>query len=165
MIRVREFRAGDEPALFEAFYSAVHDIASRDYTQEQVDTWAPRDFEPEEWACRMQGIRPFVAEEDGAVLGYADVQADGYIDHFFVAGSAGRRGVGRRLMGRLHERARELGLTALHSHVSLTAQPFFACFGFEIVAQRRPVIDGVVFSNALMRKALAPEGAPAAMRP
>jgi putative acetyltransferase len=156
MIRIREFRTGDEPALFEVFYSAVHDVACRHYTQEQVDTWAPRDYEPEEWAERVQGIQPFVAEEDGRVLGYADVQADGYIDHFFVSGAAGRRGVGRALMERLHERAGELGLPSMHSHVSLTAQPFFAHFGFEIVEQRRPVVDGVEFSNALMRTVLRP---------
>jgi putative acetyltransferase len=164
MIRVREFRPGDEPMLHEVFFSAVHEVACRDYTQEQVDTWAPRDHDPEAWAQRMRGIRPFVAEEGGAILGYADLQADGYIDHFFVAGGAGGRGVGRRLMERLLERAGELRLTAMHSHVSLTAQPFFARFGFGIVAQRRPVVDGVEFSNALMRKALAP-GEAGPMRP
>lgn len=40
---------------------------------------------------------------------------------------------------------------ALSSDVSLTAQPFFARFGFEIVEQRCPVIRGVAIPNALMR--------------
>ena len=34
----------------------------------------------------MQALRPLVAEEDGRVVGYADLQASGYIDHFFVSG-------------------------------------------------------------------------------
>jgi len=155
MIRVRAFRAGvDERALYAVFHSAVHEVASRDYTPLQVATWAPDEVDAVAWAGRMRGIAPFVAEEDGVALGYADLQADGYIDHFFVAGRAGRRGVGRALMDRLHERAAELGLHQMHSHVSLTAQPFFLRFGFAIEALRREEIDGVGFSNALMRKRL-----------
>jgi len=163
MIRVRAFRPGeDERALFGVFHSAVHEVAARDYTPLQVDTWAPDDLDPVAWAQRMQGIAPFVAEEDGAALGYADLQPDGYIDHFFVAGRAGRRGVGRALMERLHERAAERGLHQMHSHVSLTAQPFFVHFGFVIEAQRFEESDGVRFSTALMRKRLVEGVGPAA---
>lgn len=155
MIRVRAFRPGeDERALFGVFHSAVHEVASRDYTPLQVATWAPDDLDPAWWAERIGGIAPFVAEEDGAPVGYADLQADGYIDHFFVAGHAGRRGVGRALMETLHERAAERGLHQMHSHVSLTAQPFFLRFGFAIEAQRPVELDGVGFSTALMRKRL-----------
>jgi hypothetical protein len=39
----------------------------------------------------MQGIRPFVAEDEGHIVGYADIQPSGYIDHFFVAGGHARR--------------------------------------------------------------------------
>ena len=59
MIELREFRPGDEPALRAVFESAIHDVAIRDYTQAQVDAWAPRQFDPELWARRMQGIAPF----------------------------------------------------------------------------------------------------------
>ena len=42
--------------------------------------------------------KPFVAEIEGQIVGYADLQEDGYIDHFFVSGSMARRGVGSALM-------------------------------------------------------------------
>jgi putative acetyltransferase len=154
MIELRDFRAGDEPRLRVVFESAIHDVASRDYGQAEVDAWAPREFDPSQWARRMQGIAPFVVERDGEVVAYADVQPSGYIDHFFVAAAANGLGIGRRLMERIHDRARELGIVELTSEVSRTAQPFYVHFGFEIVDCHVKEVRGVGIEYAAMRKLL-----------
>lgn len=112
-------------------------------------------MDQELWAKRIQGIQPFVAEWDGSIVGYADVQANGYIDHFFVSGGFSRQGVGRALMARIHAVAAQRQLVELTSEVSLTAQPFFAHFGFQVAAHQSVVRRGVVLSNARMRKDLA----------
>ena len=97
---------------------------------------------------------PVVVEFDTEIVGYADVQPDGYVDHFFVAGSHPRQGIRTRLMTRIHDEARSLGLTELTSNVSKTAEPFFALHGFHVVERRFPVLRGVTLQNALMRKEL-----------
>jgi putative acetyltransferase len=153
-IELRDFAVGDEPALRTVFESAIRGVASRDYTPRQIGAWAPRDVDVAAWALRVRAIAPFVALRDGRIVGYADVQPSGVIDHFFVAAEAGRQGVGRLLMARLHERADELGLSALSSDVSLTAQPFFAHFGFEVVEHQCFELRGVEMCNAAMRKTL-----------
>lgn len=150
-IRIRLYAPGEEPALFEVYHSAIHLIASRDYTPEQVEAWAPASLDPVLWRDRIRGIDPFVAELDGEIVGYADLQTSGYIDHFFVSGRHPRRGIGARLMERLLAEAEALGIATLTSDVSLTAQPFFARYGFEIVEQRCPVMRGIAIPNALMR--------------
>ena len=154
MIALRDFRPGDEPALRAVFESAIHGTARCDYSQLQVDTWAPREYDAQAWADRVRGIAPFVAVVDDAIVGYADVQTSGYIDHFYVAATAGGQGVGGALMRRLLARAEELGLAELTSHVSITAQPFFAHFGFEVVEHRIVNVRGVEMRNAAMRKLL-----------
>ena len=151
-IHVRPFQEGEEPALFEVYYSAIHLVACRDYTSEQVQAWAPRDVDPELWRARIRGIRPFVAELDREVVGYADVQPNGYIDHFFVSGKHPRQGVGTKLMERILAEARSLNIRELTSDVSRTAQPFFERFGFSIVEQRYPQLRGVVVPNAHMQR-------------
>lgn len=153
-MRIRRFEAGDETALFEVYYSAIHLVARQHYSEEQVNAWAPCDLDPELWAKRVQGIDPFVAVLGGNVVGYADVQASGYIDHFFVSGRHPRMGIGRALMETLHEEAARLDVSELTSDVSVTAQPFFQAFGFEIVERRMPTIRGVALPNAFMRKSL-----------
>jgi putative acetyltransferase len=160
MIRVRGFDIGDEPALFAVFISAVHKVASADYTPEQIETWAPPDLDQEEWRERMRAIKPFIAELNDEIVGYADVQPSGYIDHFFVSGDHARRGIGRQLMISIHEAASRLNLGELTSDVSLTAQPFFARFGFEILERQNRVLDGVALPIAKMRKLITPVSRP-----
>jgi putative acetyltransferase len=151
---IREFRAGDEPELYDVFFSAIHEIAIRDYTPKQVDAWAPKSIDPNRWAHKMRAIAPFVVEHDGKPIAYADVQPSGYIDHFFVSAPFARQGVGSMLMQRIHDTATFKGISVLTSNVSRTAQPFFRRFGFAIVEEREPAIDGVVLPNALMEKTL-----------
>jgi putative acetyltransferase len=104
--------------------------------------------------------RTSVAEIDGQPVGYADVQQNGYIDHFFVSGHYPRQGIGKALMVFIHSEALRLNITELTSNVSRTAQPFFERFGFIVVEQRKPVIRGFEMQNALMRKSLGDITAP-----
>jgi hypothetical protein len=84
-VLIRDFRVGDEPDLHQVFLSAIHRIAIDDCTPEQVNAWAPRTLDPVLWADRVRGIAPFVMEHEGKPIAYADIQPDGYIDHFFVS--------------------------------------------------------------------------------
>jgi len=151
---IREFRFGDEQALHAVFHSSVHGLASRHYTPQQLEAWAPAAIDQDGWASRMRGMRPFIAEIDGRIVAYADLQPDGYIDHFFVMAGHARQGVGSSLMRRIHDAAAARGMAVLTSDVSLTAQPFFEKFGFSVLDRRAPVVRGIVVPNALMRKDL-----------
>jgi putative acetyltransferase len=151
-IHIRRYRPGEEVALLEIFHSAVHGVASRDYTAEQINAWAPRNLDPIRWQKKVRAINPFVAEMNGEILGYADLQPSGYIDHFYVSGLHPRRGIGSLLMERLLQEAEGLDARILTSNVSKTAQPFFEKFGFVVVEQRYPECFGVVVPNALMRR-------------
>ncbi|WP_421229501.1 GNAT family N-acetyltransferase [Aeromonas jandaei] len=157
-VEIRKYKAGDETRLFSVFLSAVHDIASCDYTAEQIQAWAPDDISPELWADHIRALKPFVAEIDDDIAGYADIQPNGYIDHFFVAGHYARLGVGTKLMTRIHESAKEQGIFELTADVSKTAEPFFSYHGFQVEERRFPVRRGVTLQNALMRKKLLPTG-------
>jgi putative acetyltransferase len=149
---IREFRAGDEAALWTVFYSAVHEIASADYSPEQIQAWAPENPELEKWAARMQGISPFVAEVEGCVVGYGDVQLDGYIDHFYIKSAMVRKGVGSSLMKHIQQVALQRGISELYSNVSHTARPFFEKWGFVVESPQTVTVRGVTMRNFRMRK-------------
>jgi putative acetyltransferase len=154
-MEIRRFKLGDEAALFDVFFSAIHQTAAHDYSQEQIDAWAPTDYDQEAWAQYQQKNRPFVAVLNGNIVGYADVQPNGYIDHFFVCGNHPRQGIGTQLMARIHQEADALGLTELTANVSKTAEPFFALHGFQVLERGWPVRRGVPLQNARMRKTLS----------
>ena len=74
-MHIRAFRNGDETALRAIFYSSVHALACKDYTAGQLDAWAPRQYDAAQWGERVRGNQPFIAEIDGHIAGYADLQA------------------------------------------------------------------------------------------
>jgi putative acetyltransferase len=175
-VHIRPFRAGDAPALRALFHVAVHAIARPDYTPAQLQAWAPRDHDAAAWAERLRANQPWVAElvslavvaapaggalpgpagagTGNTVAGFADLQADGYIDQFFVAPAFAGQGVARALMAHLHAQAAQRGIERMWAHVSLTAEPFFAAQGFAVQERRQVVRAGVVLRNALMAKTL-----------
>ncbi|ELC7452852.1 GNAT family N-acetyltransferase [Enterobacter hormaechei subsp. xiangfangensis] len=154
-MKIRRFRNGDEISLFNVFYSSVHTIALHYYTQEQIDAWAPAEIEQEQWANHMRELCPFVVELDGEIAGYADLQPNGFIDHFYVSGTYSGQGVGTLLMNCIHEEARQHGTSELTSNVSKAAEAFFLRHGFHVVERGFPICRGITLENALMRKHLA----------
>ena len=151
---IRPYEAGDAAALRRIFYSAVHQTASADYTPRQCAAWAPAEYDAALWAEKCARRRPIVASIGGQCAGYSDLQPDGLIDHFYVAGAFARRGVGRALMAEIERLARASDRTELYSHVSLTAEPFFAKFGFTVERRQLVEVRGETLANALMRKRL-----------
>lgn len=151
---LRRFREGDEAALQRVFHSAIHVGAVRDYAPEQLNAWAPAQMDAAKWLPFMRELNPWIVEDGGEILAYADIQPTGYIDHFYVAGAHQRRGIGSTLMRALVAEAKTSRMVEIFSHVSKTAQPLFARFGFEVIEKRAPVIRGVTLENALMRKHL-----------
>jgi putative acetyltransferase len=151
---VRDFCDGEEAALRSVFFSSVHELASGNYSPEQLEAWAPREYNENDWVERMRDLRPFVAEVDDCVAGYAALQASGYIDHFYVAASYARRGVGNALMEGIHQAARQRPLVELWTDASLTAEPFFRKWNFVAESRRSVVVRGVGMFNVRMRKQL-----------
>ena len=131
--------------------STVDDWAAAGKNGKKPDR-APTSTCRELMALLRRAPNPFVAELNGELVGYADLQANGYIDHFFVSGTHARRGIGSLLMKHLLGEAKALGLSELSSDVSRTAQPFYEKFGFVVIEQRRPERRGVIIPNALMKR-------------
>lgn len=156
-MRIRAMQAGEEAALFKVYCSAIRLVAAQDYSPAQIAAWAPADMDMALWAHKMQALLPWVAERAGEVVGYADVQPNGYIDHFFVCGHHGRQGIGTQLMAHLHAQAQAQGIGTLTADVSQTAEAFFLRHGFQVIERQHPVLRGVTLHNAHMRKTL-PKG-------
>lgn len=157
-MEIRRFKNGDEAALFQVFFTAIHRVASHDYSAEQIQAWAPADLDFDAWASRVRRNQPFVVELGDEIAGFADLQPQGYIDQFFVSGTRPRQGVGNALMRRLHLEAHAVGLSELSADVSRTAEPFFARHQFQVVERRYPVRGGVMIPNAFMKKRLGDLG-------
>ena len=152
MISIRKYQHGDELALRNIFFNTIRQVNIRDYSECQVRAWAPDDYDENAWSRRMRSNKPFIALIEDQIVGFSDVQEDGYIDHFFCHNEHQGKGVGKALMQTLVETGLNKGITRFYSHVSITAKPFFEHFGFVVVKKQRVDILGQVLNNYVMEK-------------
>lgn len=152
MLTIREFRHGDEATLRNIFFNTVRNVNSKHYSDAQVQAWAPDDYDQDEWLERISAINPFIATLNSEVVGYADIQNDGYIDHFFCHFKHQGKGIGKALMQALITAGHEKGISRYYSHASITAKPFFEYFGFVEVKKQQVMIRGQELTNYVMEK-------------
>nr|WP_194720270.1 GNAT family N-acetyltransferase [Cellulosimicrobium arenosum] len=154
---MRDYDPADAAATLAVFDRAVRLTASHDYTPEQVAAWAPHDDgerDLEAWAARRAGARTRVACSGERVVGFTDVDTDGYVDMMFVDPDVARQGVASALLAWVVQTATRDGATELTTHASRTARPFFERHGFVLVREQRPVLRGVELVNFAMRRPL-----------
>src|ERR671917_2531320 len=119
--RIRDYDAGDAPEIARLFYETVRTVNRADYSDEQVEAWAPSVPDPGEWHTRMAGRRTLVAEEGGEVVGFAELESDGRLDMLYLRKDAVGRGVGGRLYRAVEREARGRGLERIFTEASITA--------------------------------------------
>lgn len=152
MLHFRSLLVSDPPLLREVFTTSVHQNAAGHYTKEQLDAWAPSQYDAEEWEQLLVRLQPFVVEHDGLLVGFADLQPNGYIDRFYVRGGWSRRGIGTAMLDYILDLAWDRSIPVLTAHVSLAAQPLFLHHGFVIVHHEDKEVRGQVLKRALMQR-------------
>ena len=136
-MQVRKIIKGEEQELWDLFYNTVNHINSQDYSQSQIASWAPVDYPREQAIKKFRELDPFVVIKNEQIIAYADIQEDGYIDHFYCHHQFQRQGVGSLLFARLEQQAIENGIKKMYSNVSITAKPFFEAKGFDVEKEQR----------------------------
>lgn len=141
---LRAYRGSDLPAILSLFRDTVHTVCARDYTRPQLDAWAPAEPDAAAWDASLRAHRTLVAEENGSILGFADLAEDGYLDRLYVHRDWQGRGVASALCAALPG--------ARRTHASITARPFFERRGWHVVREQRVERRGVALTNFVMEK-------------
>jgi len=151
-ITVRPYDPADAMATLHCFQRAVRGTASHDYAPEQIESWVAVDVDA--WGRRRASVETRVAERDGQLVGFTDVDHDGYIDMMFVDPDAARTGVASALLNHTTDLVRRRGGTELTVQASITARPFFERHDFVVTAEQRVELRGSVLTNYRMRREL-----------
>ena len=158
-LTVREMRAADARAFLEVHHAAVRGIAAKDYPPDVIEAWAPLPLTRRLIAgvrANRDGEYRLIAEIDGLVVGIAALVAgNNELRACYVAPQACRKGVGSALMREIERAAREQGAAFLETDSSLTAAPFYAGRGYQILGYGEHILpNGRRMSCAKMRKDL-----------
>ena len=153
-MEIRKFRSGEEETLWNLFYNTVQNVNIQDYDENQIAAWAPDDLDLNIAIQKYRDIDPFVVVKSGKIIAYADIQPDGYIDHFYCHYAFQGQGVGKVLFATLVKVARENGILDMYSNVSITARPFFEAMGFSVEKEQMLKIQDQKLKNFRMIRKL-----------
>ncbi|MFT4246130.1 MAG: GNAT family N-acetyltransferase [Micrococcaceae bacterium] len=154
MMIIREYTQADDIATQEVFFKAVQQSNSKDYSPDQINAWLKSGSDIEIWRQKRLAVKTYIAEISGKVVGFTDVNAQGYINMIFVDTDYSGMGVATELLDKVTAVAMDMGCKELTAHVSITAKPFFLKQGFEVVKECQRSLYGVGFINYAMRKRL-----------
>ena len=145
---IREYKPADCRALAEVFYETVHSVNARDYTEEQLNVWATGNVDLAGWNQSFLEHVTLVAEEQGRIIGFADMDKTGYLDRLYVHRDYQRQGVAAALCDRLE--AEVSG--DITTHASITARPFFEKRGYCVRKEQQVERQGIRLTNFVMEK-------------
>jgi GNAT superfamily N-acetyltransferase len=155
LIHLRQATESDAPSLWVIRTEAIRQGCVGHYSADQIAAWSAVPMP----AAFIEAITQSVflaAEWDGVLCGFGFMNPEtSEVEGIFVSPSFHRNGIGSRLLARLEDRARTLGLTQLTLNATLNAEPFYASSGYRIVERkpwRHP--NGFELPSAAMEKVI-----------
>jgi len=152
---IRLFQKQDSDQIAQLFHATIREVNIRDYSPAQVQAWAPDDLYFTNWTENCTSNFTYVAEEEGKIIGFAQLETNGHIDCFFCHKDYQRCGVGTRLYRAIEAKALELKIERLFVEVSITARAFFKSRGFSVIKEQQVTCRGEKLTNFVMEKSLA----------
>lgn len=141
------------------FYNTVHTVNARDYSEVQLDAWAPQKPDRQRWGKNLENS--FVAAAfngDDVLLGYGTLCGENEFDLLYIHKDFQRNGIASLLADKVENEAKRRGAGAVFTEASITAKPFFEKRGYRVVKEQRKPLRGEVFINYVMQKELANGG-------
>ena len=148
-MRLRLYEHQDCPALARLFFDTVRTVNRRDYSQAQVEVWAPMEGDLAALDTSLSAHHTLVAVEGEKIVGFADMSPDGYLDRLYVHKDHQGQGIATSLCDALEGACPSSRLT---THASLTARPFFEDRGYRVVRAQQVERRGILLPNFVMEK-------------
>lgn len=145
---IRKYESTDCKELAELFYNTVHTINAKDYTKEQLDTWASGQVDLEKWDQSFQEHFTVVAVENGIIVGFGDIDTTGYLDRLYIHKNNQRKGIATAICDQLESKVQGKIVT----HASVTAKPFFEKRGYKVLKEQQVVRKEIFLKNYVMEK-------------
>jgi len=149
-IKIRDYRADDSNEITDLFHGSVHSLQAENYSAKELEAWAPTPPDYSHWRERLAVKLPFVAERDGMIVGFIELEEDGHIDCFYVHKDFQRQGLGRALYVHLLKNADARRIRDLYVEASAIARPFFERKGFRFERINRLERRGQILTSFSM---------------
>jgi putative acetyltransferase len=152
---IQKYYPDDLDQILKLFHDTVHAINIRDYSQEQINAWAPATIDRNRWVHNLSNHIAYVAKIADIIVGFGDATKQGYIDRLYTHKDYQGKGIASAILKKLEEELQKLGVIQFTTEASITAKPFFERQGYTVVnSQEIKHRSGVIFINYVMKKTI-----------
>lgn len=151
-MQIRDYQPADSQAIAELFYHTVHTVNAADYSQPQLEAWAPAGLDAEQWCRRFAVTHTLVADYAGNIVGFANIDASSHLDCLYVHRDYQRQGIATRLVDEIEQYAVMNQFAEITVDVSITAKPFFSRRGYAVMKENVVMLRGEKLINYTMKK-------------
>lgn len=153
-MNIRNFKDEDIESVLNLFYDTVHSVNSKDYNNEQLKAWGPKELDRLKWIESLNRNYSIVAEENTQIIGFGDIDSTGYLDRLYVHKNHQGKKVASNLINVLENYIFNKGVKSIITDASITAKPFFEKKGYEVIKEQQVELRGQLFTNFKMCKNL-----------
>ena len=107
---IRKYRTEDCAEMAKLFYDTVHTVNAADYTEPQLNAWATGEVDLSKWNASFQIHNTVIAEIDGTIVGFGDMDETGYLDRLYVHKDHQRQGIATAICDALEEELHPRGI-------------------------------------------------------
>ena len=148
-MKIREYKSSDCNEIADLFYNTVHFINAKDYIEDQLNVWATGNINIDKWNESFLNNYTVVVKEDGIIIGFGDINNEGYLDRLYVHKDYQSIGVATAICDRLEKKNEVERIT---THASITAKSFFEKRGYRVIKKQFVEREGVRLINYIMEK-------------
>lgn len=137
-MRIRRARLEDAKELSALRKQTIRTINKRDYTPSQITRWSKRGNTADFRKMHDRRIR-YVAVENGKIIGFGDIVKEKpkemgglYVHKDFI-----RKGVGKKLMGKIEATVQKMGVRHFSLRSSVTGKLFYEKLGYRVLALQK----------------------------
>ncbi|MGF1678853.1 MAG: GNAT family N-acetyltransferase [Candidatus Methylacidiphilales bacterium] len=149
---LRNYTPHDAERLAAVYRDAVRSIGPQAYSPHQVEVWAAYPEDIEEFRGRLSRGHTLVAEIDGEVVAFGQIEPSDHIAFLYCVGRESRKGICSEILHVLEQYAHSHGVSELDTDASRISRPFFEKHGFCVIEVEHVVRLGVNFERFRMKK-------------
>ena len=99
-----KYKDPDIEEIVSLFYETVISVNSKDYSESEIDVWAPKDekkLKVQSWKKSLSQNITYVAKVNEKIVGFSDLTHSGHLDRLYVHKDYQRQGIATALVDML----------------------------------------------------------------
>ncbi|HEY9862380.1 MAG TPA: GNAT family N-acetyltransferase [Candidatus Obscuribacterales bacterium] len=154
---IRPYQAPDAEAIAAVYQDSVLGIGATAYNADQVAAWSAYPDNMEEFRQMLQQGLTLVAEADGQLVAFGQLNPLNHIAFLYTATQAARQGYATEIYLKLENHAMQQGVEHLHTEASRISKFFFSKMGYHITETEVVTRKGIELERFKMAKIISPQ--------